>query len=575
MASERSNAVGTVELECAPVGLSLVYVGVGGFSDGYVPTNTAENAKLTVPWPELAEASVDGEQVFLALDPKLGPLNRLCLVNFSTGNTAHHHKLYRRRLLVRLATVGAALCGALIASAAAFRLAPGTSAVSALGIAFTTAAALCVLGLFADQLLKSGGLEGSLAREAFIAELSGFVPSLVRSPVAPLRTGPPKIPPLALFQGILPRTTAAIVMSLTALTLAFVLMVRWLLTSDPAHELAAHAARLNQQTLAQAPAETPALMAAPAATREAPKLAPPAASAAPPSTDSAASCRCRRADSLLWQNPIPKLSVLTLAQHVRRGREEEERKDKNYLELTIGIVNNSSDPLRDVSLIVEFFEKDPPPSNKRYSSATRPLFFEGPLLPGQAIKWDVEARGTDFEVHNPLGGDIGVEGDNGAPTNLLADLLHAHNRAVRMHGAMLLTYFGDPRAKDAIMELREALREDEAPYLDRLLQAVSDIHACALKVSEYGESRSASACVFNAGKEPRKNLGLRLRALDAAGLSENPSGAPPNVLSEATLPVPGELLPDTGVRVAGDFNLGGAKPLAFEAFADRIDLLPR
>jgi hypothetical protein len=119
------------------------------------------------------------------------------------------------------------------------------------------------------------------------------------------------------------------------------------------------------------------------------------------------------------------------------------------------------------------------------------------------------------------------------------------------------------------------LREDEAPYLDRLLQAVSEIHACALKVSEYGESRSASACVFNAGKEPRKNLGLRLRALDAAGLSENPAGAPPNVLSEATLPVPGELLPDTGVRVTGDFNLGGAKPLAFEAFADRIDLLPR
>ncbi|HEY4106469.1 MAG TPA: hypothetical protein VGM44_21360, partial [Polyangiaceae bacterium] len=79
MASERSNAVGTVELECAPFGLSLVYVGVGGFADGYVPTNTAQNEKLTVPWPEVSEASVDGEQVFLALDPKLGPLNRLCL----------------------------------------------------------------------------------------------------------------------------------------------------------------------------------------------------------------------------------------------------------------------------------------------------------------------------------------------------------------------------------------------------------------------------------------------------------------------------------------------------------------
>ncbi|HWZ89530.1 MAG TPA: hypothetical protein VNW92_11790, partial [Polyangiaceae bacterium] len=450
MASERSNAVGTVELECAPVGLSLVYVGVGGFSDGYVPTNTAQNEKLTVPWPELAEASVDGEQVFLALDPKLGPLNRLCLVNFSTGNTAHHHKLYRRRLLVRLATVGAALSGALIASGAAFRLAPGTSAVSALGIALTTAAALCVLGLFADQLLKSGGLEGSLAREAFVNELSGFVPSLVRSPFAPPRSSPPKTPPVALFQGLLPRTTAAIVMSLTALTLAFVLMVRWLLTSDPAHELASHAARLNQQTQAQVRVDdTPAVAAAPAPTREPTKPAAPAPSAAAAagaeSAQSAVACRCRRSDSLLWQNPIPKLSVLTLSKHSRRGREDDERKDKNYLELDIGIVNNSADPLRDVALIVEFFEHDPPPSNKRYSIATRPLFFEGPLLPGQAIKWDVEARGTEFEVHNPLGGDIGVEGDTAAPTNLLAELLHAHNRPVRMHGAMLLTFFGDPR----------------------------------------------------------------------------------------------------------------------------------
>jgi hypothetical protein len=577
MASERSNAVGTVELECAPVGLSLVYVGVGGFADGYVPTNTAENEKLTVPWPELAEASVDGEQVFLALDPKLGPLNRLCLVNFSTGNTAHHHKLYRRRLLVRLATVGAALSGALIASGAAFRLAPGISAVSALGIAITTAAALCVLGSFADQLLKSGGLEGSLAREAFVAELSGFMPSLVRSPLAAPRTGPPKAPPVALFQGFLPRTTAAIVISLSALALAFVLMVRWLLTSDPAHELAAHAVRLSQQAPLQAPvSESPIAAAAPPPVpREATKPTVPSPSTAAPATfESAAACRCRRSDSLLWQNPIPKLSILTLSKHVRRGREEDERKDKSYLELDIGIVNNSSDPLRDVALLVEFFERDPPPSNKRYSSATRPLFFEGPLLPGQAIKWDVEARGTEFEVHDPIAGDIGVEGDTAAPTNLLADLLHAHNRPVRMHGAMLLTFFGDPRAKDAILELREALREDEAPYLDRLLQAVGDVHACALEVSKFGESRTVSACVFNASKEPRKTLGLRLRALDAGDLSENPSGAPPNVLAETTLPVPGELAPDTGVRVNGEFDLAGTKPVAFEAFADRIDLLP-
>ena len=267
--------------------------------------------------------------------------------------------------------------------------------------------------------------------------------------------------------------------------------------------------------------------------------------------------------------------MLTLSKHVRRGREEDERKDKNYLEAQIGIVNNSSDPLRDVAMTVELFERDPPPSNKRYSTATRPLFFEGPLLPGQAIKWDVEARGSELEVHSPRTGDVGAGGENAAPTNLLADLLHAHNRPVRMHGAMLLSFFGDPRAKDAILELREALREDEAPYLDRLLQAVSPVKVCALKVGELGDTRSASACVFNSSKEPQQNLGLRLRALDGGELSENPSGAPPTVLAEATVPVPGTLAADTGVRVTAQFDLAGTKPMAFEGFADRIDLLPR
>jgi hypothetical protein len=575
MASERSNAVGTVELECAPSGLSLMYLGVAGFSDGYVPVNQVQSESLLVPWPQLSEASLEGEQVLLVLDPQLSPLNRLCLVNFSTGNTTHHHKLYRRRLLVRLATVGAALSGALIASAAAFRLAPGASALSALGIALLTAALLCALGFFADQLLKSGGLEGSLAREAFVADISGFLPNLSRSPVSP-PGATSMTSPLLIFQGFLPRTGAAIVISLSALTLAFVLMVRWLLTSDPAHELAAHPARVSEQ---RAPVGEPAWPSPAPVLASAPPTASQlaaSASAAPPAlgTESAGACRCRRSDSLLWRTPVPQLSVLTLSRHVRRGREEDERKDKNYVEAAIAVVNNSSDPQRDVALVVEFFERDPPPSSKRYQTATRPLFFEGPLLPGQAIKWDVTARGSEFAVHHGQSGDVGVDGENAAPTNLLADLLHAKNRPVRLHGAMLLSFFGDPRAKEAILELREALREDEAPYLDRLLEAVSDVHVCALQVSEFGDSRKMTACVFNASKEPKQMLGVRVRALDGGALGDSPSGAPPTVLAEATIALPGALPPDTGTRVNASFDLAGAKPAAFEAFADRIDLLP-
>jgi hypothetical protein len=452
-------------------------------------------------------------------------------------------------------------------------LAPGTTALGAMGIALSTAVVLCGLGVFADQLLKSGGLEGALAREAFIADLSGFLPNLMRSPLSPPPASP-KLAPMEIFQGLLPRTGAAIVMSLTAATLSFVLMMQWLLTTDHAHELAAHAPRLADQrpfAASEPAAAAPAVPSVGTPAVSKPAQAPPPVVVA----DAASACRCRRSDSLLWQDPIPQLSVLTMSKHTRRGREEEERKDKMYTEAVIGIVNNSSDPLRDVALSVEFFERDPPPSSKRYSTAIRPLFFEGPLLPGQAIKWDVEARGSEFDVRNALSGNVGSEGENAAPTNLLAELLHAHNRPVRMHGAMLLAFFGDPRAKDAILELREALREDEAPYLDRLLQAVAPIKVCALKVSEFGESRSASACVFNSSKEAQKDLGLRLRALDGGELTENPSGAPPTVLAETTIPVPGTLAPDTGTRITADFALAGTKPLAFEAFSDRIDLLPR
>ncbi|HET7545675.1 MAG TPA: hypothetical protein VFK05_37665, partial [Polyangiaceae bacterium] len=456
------------------------------------------------------------------------------------------------------------------------RLAPGTSALGAFGIALATAVLLCGLGVFADQLLKSGGLEGALAREAFVADLAGFLPNLTRSPLAPAASTP-KLAPLAIFQGFLPRTTAAIVMSLTAATLSFVLMMQWLLTTDHAHELAAHAPRLADQRQYASNQPAPPVETTPTTSASAPTVTKASAPATPASAiaDAAAACRCRRSDSLLWQDPIPQLSVLTMSKHVRRGREEDERKDKMYTEAVIGIVNNSSDPLRDVALSVEFFERDPPPSSKRYSIAIRPLFYEGPLLPGQAIKWDVEARGTEFEVHNALTGNVGLDGEYAAPTNLLAELLHAHNRPVRMHGAMLLSFFGDPRAKDAILELREALREDEAPYLDRLLQAVAPVRVCALKVSEFGDSRTASACVFNASKEPARDLGLRLRALDSGALTENPSGTPPTVLAEATIPVPGTLAPDTGTRISSEFALAGTKPVAFEAFSDRIDLLPR
>ena len=83
--SERSNAAGAVELECAEQGLLLGYRGVFALSDGYVPGAVATGADLTVPWASINQTSLEGDELFLEVDVSITPLNRLCLTGFSAG----------------------------------------------------------------------------------------------------------------------------------------------------------------------------------------------------------------------------------------------------------------------------------------------------------------------------------------------------------------------------------------------------------------------------------------------------------------------------------------------------------
>ena len=54
----------------------------------------------------------------------------------------------------------------------------------------------------------------------------------------------------------------------------------------------------------------------------------------------------------------------------------------------------------------------------------------------------------------------------------------------------------------------------------------------------------------------------------------DPVGRPPEVRSEASYHVPGELPPNEGREASFGFDLHGERAEAFEAFADRFDLLP-
>ncbi len=572
ISSERSNAAGAVELECSAAGLVLAYQGMFALNDGYVPGAIATGAELLVPWPSVLETALEGDQLFLEVDARITPLNRLCLTAFATGTEPlPPEESRRRRLVVRIASLGLAVTAAL----AAFAGARGTGAAPSLSLsvsaAVLTALAVLAVGFWADRFVAtpSPRLAGDVARELFLSELALYRPALTRAPAA-LR--PPRPPLLFYFDRLLPRTTAAIVITLSAALLGALLTTRVIVLDEGTTRRPARAAEPSDLP----PPTRPEPRTAPAAVADAPAPAKASAAPAPPASGDAVrlgdQCRCVRADSALWATPIPKLSLITLAQRVRRGRGEDENKRKKYLEVELGVVNNSKTDIPEISLLVEFFEVDPPPSNKRYSVSTRPLFFEGPLRPAQAIKWSVEARGEEFDVHSPVPGDIGPFGDDAAPSNLFAELLTAHHRPVRLHAAMMLTFLGDPRARDAVLELREALREDEAPYLNRLLQAQGPVKVCKLEVN--AATRSGSACLFNAGAESRKDLGLRVRGLQAEVSHADPVGQPPEVKAESTYHVPGELPPNDGRVVSFAFDLRGERAEAFESFADRYDLLP-
>jgi hypothetical protein len=573
--SERSNAAGAVELECADHGLWLGYRGVFALTDGYVPGAVATGTELTVPWASITHAAVEGDELLLEVDAKLTPLNRLCLTAFSAGEQElPPEESRRRRLVVRVASVGLAVAAGLAAFAGARGAGAAPSLSMSISTAVLTALAVLAVGFWADRFVASPvpRLTGDVAREVFLAELGRFRPSLTRAPAAPAPARPPLV---FYFERMIPRTTAAIVITLSAALLGTLLTTRVIVLDEGTSRRSPRAADAHDDSAARRvapPSDTDAVNAAtaPAIAKSAPKIAAP-----PPSGDAVrlgGACRCVRSDSALWAEPIPKLSLLVLSQRVRRGRGDDENHRKKYLEVELAVVNNGKQDVPELSLLVEFFERDPPPSNKRYSVVTRPLFYEGPLRPAQAIKWSVEGQGVEFEVHNPVPGNIGAFGDDSAPANLFAELLSANHRPVRLHAAMMLTFLGDPRARDAVLELREALREDEAPYLNRLIVAQAPVKVCKLEVELVGGA--GKACIFNASNEVKKDLGVRVRGLGAEVSHGDPVGQPPEVRLEASYHVPGELAPNEGREAAFGVDLKGERVEAFEAFADRYDLLP-
>jgi hypothetical protein len=104
----------------------------------------------------------------------------------------------------------------------------------------------------------------------------------------------------------------------------------------------------------------------------------------------------------------------------------------------------------------------------------------------------------------------------------------------------------------------------------------SDVRTCQVTVAPGTTTRTVRACVFNASAEPREHLALKVRALDKSFRYDTPIEPPPLVVTEHVWKLEGQIGPGQGAFasvVLGTENPDGIAPRAFEAYADRQDIV--
>lgn len=565
--SFQSNAIGQVELSCTPPGLSIGLFGVGSYADGYATAALTHGTRFTLPYASVRVARSQGAQLYLELDSPTFPHDRLVLTQFSPGPGVPILELRRRRLILHVCALSVAAMACLAATILAPTHPSETLAWGALGYGALAGCLVLALGFALDQSLFVRPPSEALTREAFVRELSHYVPHLVVTDLAPQRRVR-KIPDLTT---LLPRSAAGIGLLLAATVLtALVTGERLLLRKTIAEET--YAARGLVATSPIAPA-SPTPASAPPTPSSAPDRAivhsqPSSPAPASPTMEAAPlerRCLCDRADSQLWKSPIPRLSTLLI--------ERRSLPLKNYVrtQLEVGVVNNGDAPINDLTIHVQFYERK---GVELRPTKERPLYFEGPLSPGAAIKWSTEARGTDFEIIAPDLGSLGPNGDGSAPREAFVTLLEANHRPVRLHAARLLSFLGDPGAREAALHLKDAMRSAEAPYLRRILMATGETRVCDIELRQDPEP-SVGACVYNASENPQANLGVQLNALSHSLDAAHPLADPPELLAQQKWTLPGEVPKQSGVYVrvplpAGPYHDPG---VSIEVVADRFDLL--
>ena len=212
-------------------------------------------------------------------------------------------------------------------------------------------------------------------------------------------------------------------------------------------------------------------------------------------------CTCPRAESPLWKEGLPTLSVIVAP---RDGAEEvtphEDRRGALVYDFDIAAVNDSAKPMKDVRVVVTFARRDR--RGERVGATDRGLFAEE-IAPGHAMKWRVRGPGSEMRVDRP---PLVMLGDASPPADADAffGLLSARQPAVRMHAAMMLAYLRDPRARAAAEGMFAPNARAERTR-SAIARAASPIFACDLA----RRGAELHACIVNETSELAPNLMAR------------------------------------------------------------------
>ncbi|WP_437826045.1 hypothetical protein [Sorangium sp. So ce1153] len=570
-----ANAVGAVRFTCAETELEVELVRVAGYAEGFALGAVAAPVRFGVPYTAIRGLFRRGKALCVALDPSAcSPHNCFVLARFegdlpgvpgvtSPAAMEAMESAYRARLRARMASwIAPAPLGVLAAALSPDYLASGPLGTASLAVLVALATWLALR--FTARLATWGGPPSDRLRDALVAEMSrhmGFASERLAAPAPGQAAAPvfaPRPTPLAAPPGrgrerggeegfeALPLRARVVVPAALAVvgivaTMAFVQRFAAPRELPPGERQAARGVGQAARGAAAA------LLAGEAQERAEPSFP---------------HCLCDRADSPLWRGGVPILSVLgstgpddgagVIAPILKRERADDEdgeardereeageagdeagdagaapgdagpdgggrppRPARGRYDFELAVVNNSGAPVSDFRVLLTFARRDR--QGERAGITERGLFWEGALGPGRAVKWHVEAPGTEVKIEPGVTGML--DGETGvASPDAFFELTRARYRVVRIHAAMMLAWLRDPRARDALVALLPAASAEEAK-LERIRRATADVIPCSVAVED-GQLR---ACLFNGGVAPVR--GVTLREV-AAGEGQTPRAWP-------------------------------------------------